>query len=354
MSDIASTSKILYHKEKLESYLNNQSIFPATLELDLTSVCNRKCPSCASTTDLPTYNLNTLSIARLFDCLEGQTQGLLLTGGEPTMASNFSEVLGMARKYGFVDVVVVTNGTFISEGKVADALLTNASAVRVSLYDWSAKSCEELDPTLKRIEALRSWIEREGSQLQIGVSALTSKENADVLGEVARKARSAGAHWIYFHPLCARWDTGSPLRVDQAGVLKRIEECQAFQPHDFGVFVFRDRYEENRIAFDGYHAAHFLLVIGADGMNYLGAEVKYQRQQIIADITDHWSPDFLWQSQRLQQIRTVTSQAYPAIGSRHRGVLYNHLIERLLSVSQKTSDDSSLHSDSTLLFPHIL
>ena len=354
MSEIASTFKITYHKEKLESYLRNESIFPATLELDLTSVCNRTCPNCPSATSLPSKNLEPDFIERLFSLLEGQTRGLLLTGGEPTMAPTFPEALRMARERDFVDVVVVTNGTFLNEERVASALLTYASAVRVSLYDWSAESCGGLYPALKRIEALRSRIDREGSKLQIGVSALTSKKNANGLSTVAQEAISAGAHWIYFHPLCTKWDAGSPLRVDQKGVPNRIEECQAGQLNGFGVFFFHDRYSEGKIEFDGYHSAHFLLVIGADGMNYLGAEVKYQRQHIIADVAGNWRNDFLWQSQRLQRIQAVNSRTYPAIGSRHRGVLYNSLVEQLMQFGQKAADESPPFSRDGFLFPHIL
>ncbi len=175
-----------------------------------------------------------------------------------------------------------------------------------------------------------------------------------MLGVVSQKTHLAGAHWIYFHPLCSKWDSGSPLRVDQEGVFKRIEESKANQTNSFRVFAFHERYEETKIKFNGYHTAHFLLVIGADGMNYLGAEVKYQRQRIIGNIADNWSPDFLWKRQRLQRIQAVNSRTYPAIGSRHRGVLYNHLIEQLMPLGQKTSDRLTQIQKNTFLFSHIL
>lgn len=354
MRDIASTFKITIHKERLKSYLRKETIFPVTLEMDLTSVCNRKCPDCASTTNLPSYNLETKVIDRLFSLLEGQTRGLLLTGGEPTMAPNFPEILRMARKYGFVDVVVVTNGYFLNEERIASALLMDASAVRVSLYDWNVESCEGLYPVLKKIETLRSRIDREGSKLQIGVSALTSRTNTNILEVVSQKAQLAGAHWIYFHPLCSKWNSGSPLRVDQHGVYERIGECKANQTNGFRVFAFDERYEETTVEFNGYHTAHFLLVIGADGMNYLGAEVKYQQRQILANITDNWSSDFLWKKERLGRIQAVNSRTYPAIGSRHRGVLYNNLIEQLMPLGQTTSERLTQISKDTFLFPHIL
>ena len=104
---------------------------------------------------------------------------------------------------------------------------------------------------------------------------LTSAVDADGLTLVARRAREAGAHWIYFHPMCIRWDLGMPTQASQEGVIKALEMWNAGGLNNFKVFVFRDRYKQDSIEFNHYHAAHFLLVVGADGKNYLGAEVKY-------------------------------------------------------------------------------
>lgn len=348
MAEMASARKITYHEAKLDAYLRREPIFPATLELDITSVCNRKCAHCPSTTTLPSYNLSASFVERLFARLEGQTQGLLMTGGEPTMAQNFAETLALARRYSFVDVVVVTNGSFLDEEPVAQALLAYASVVRVSMYDWSDKSTGGLAPTLKRIERLRAKIDRVSSPLQIGMSALTSDSNIGALRTVARQAASAGAHWLYFHPTCVNWEIGAPTQVSQQGVLVRIKEIQSEHQNGLRVYVHNDRYQTGTLEFDRYHTSHFLLVIGADGKNYLGPEGKYMPQNVIADVTGNWGDDFLWRRERLERIDAVNSQNFPAIGSRHRGVLYNNLVERLMQTG------STLDSNDRFLFPHIL
>lgn len=347
MVKIAASNKIAYNMEKLDSYLRGDHIFPTTLELDITTECNRKCPNCPSTLTLPKLNLDLDVIERLMSQLEKETQGLILTGGEPTISPILPEVLRMARDHGFIDVVVVTNGNFLDQDVVADALLSYASAIRISLYDWTMDSCEGIEPTLKRINALRRRIEKEQSPLQIGVSALTSAQNASVLQNVCKKVRLSGAHWIYFHPMCLYWDAGRPNRMDQSGIL---EEIEAFKQEDgFQAFTFPERYRSDPLAFREYHAAHFLLVIGADGMNYLGAEVKYQPAYIIGDIINGYSEDFLWRKERLDRIKAWNSDIYPAIGSRHRGILYNNLIEQMRN--HKTSVIS--HKDE-FLYPYIL
>jgi len=352
VTEIASTRKIAYHRDRLEAYLRGERIFPASLELDLSTACNRHCPECPSTTSPKAHSLSMAFVRRLLGLLEGQTRGLLLSGGEPTMAPTFAPTLRLARERGFVDIVVVTNGTFLDEPQVADALLAHASAIRVSLYDWQ-ESDGGLLPTLHRIEALRTRIERKGSALQIGVSALTTRHNAPRLADVAAQAASAGAHWIYFHPTCIRWEVGAPTRVDQRGVLAAIDALSHEQPDGFHSYVFRERYQEMPLVFHGYHAAHLLLVIGADGINYLGAEVKYQPQHAIANLTGKWRDGFLWDAQRLAEIDAVDSRTYPALGSRHRGVLYSHWIEQLREgapAGQQTAPGTT----PGLAFPHIL
>lgn len=354
MPEIASTHKIEFHMEKLEAYLRGEQILPATLELDITTECNKICPLCPSTTSGRSRMLSLRFVERLFTRLEGQTRGLLLSGGEPTLAQIFPEVLQLAREHGFIDIVIVTNGSLLHKERVAAALCEYASAIRVSMYDWTGEHYTDFQATLERIKALRWRIESEGSKLQIGTSVLTSMENVDILRSVGREVASAGAHWIYFHPMCIRWDKGTPERVDQSGVLAKIKEYQEEQSETFQIFTFPDRYAERKIEFSGYHAAHFLLVVGADEMNYLGAEVKYHPQYVITDLTNNWRDDFLWDNERLNRIKSVENRTYPALASRHRGVLYNHDIQDLINRGQRSLEETSSTYGAAYVFPHIL
>ncbi len=355
MAEVASAYKIACHGEKIESYLKGDPVFPVTLELDITSECTRACSECPSARGALSMYLSMGFIRDLFSCLEGRTRGLLLTGGEATMAPGFPEVLQMARRAGFADIAVVTNGTLLHEDRVAASLLEHASTIRVSMYDWSGDSCGGMEPTLRQIEGLRARIDREGSGLQVGVSALTSSNRATALDSVTEAVHSAGAHWIYFHPLCRGWGAGCPVCEPQDGVMESISRCRASEDGGFRVFMSRQRYVEGDIEFDGYHAAHFLLVIGADGLNYLGAEVKYHPKFAIADVAGDWAADFLWRRERLERISSINSRNYSAIGSRHRGVLYNDFIERIRRGEKLPARQGEAGSSGNgFCFPHIL
>ena len=354
MAKVASPHKILLHREKVRDYLKGKPIFPVTLELDITSDCSKNCLDCPSARSSESWNLKTEFIDRLFSFLEGQTRGLLLTGGEPTMSPLFPEVLRMARNRGFLDVAVVTNGGFLENVKVMDALIDYASTIRLSLYDWDSENCSGLKSALCRIGTLRHRIDHANSSLKIGVSALTSSGNIDSFAKAAESVRAAGAHWIYFHPSCIRWSEGAPQQVNQDGVIDEVQQYQQSLRDDFQACFFRERYLDEPIEFGAYHAAHFLLVVGGDGKNYLGPEVKYHPKHVVADFSEGIGNGFLWHQDRFERIAAANSRIYPALKSRHRGVLYNHVIERLLSEKDPLDSIPGQNTSEDLWFPNIL
>jgi organic radical activating enzyme len=351
---IASMYKIGFHKKRIKSYLKGENIFPVTLELDITSQCNRNCPDCPSTRGSHKHNLKKEFIYQLFSSLSGQTKGLLLTGGEPTLSPLFSETLRLARQNGFVDIAVVTNGSLLDVPSIQDSLLQYASTIRLSLYDWEKSVCNAFESTLRRIESLRKMIDQNGSKLQIGISALTSEKRSEKLQTLTDTVQAAGVHWIYFHPFCTKWKIGRPTPKKQAGVLDKIGEIQAKSHMENQVFFSQERYEKFPLVFKLYHAAYFLLVIGADAKNYLGPEVKYHPRFVAADLTDMKSENFLWEDHRRDFINSIRSENYPAIRSRHRSVLYNHFIEQLQNENISDSSQPETPASMDFYFPYIL
>ncbi len=258
------------------------------------------------------------------------------------------------REYRFEDIAVVTNGCSLNDEKVVSAIVQDASAVRVSLYDWNADSLDGLKPTLRDIQALRERVDSSRSKLQIGVSALTTSYNVDVLGKVGDLARSAGAHWIYFHPKCSRDNSGATSHVNQSAVANKVKEYQRTRRDGFHVFALDGRFSADAVQFEGDHASHFILVIGGDGKHCLATEVKYQPQYAISDPANAWHDDFLWQRSRLERIRSVSSRSYPAKSIRNRGVLYNTFIEKLKRGIIKLTNERCQPPDGGFLLPHVI
>jgi MoaA/NifB/PqqE/SkfB family radical SAM enzyme len=357
-AEVASGYKIAAHRDRILSYLRGERIYPVCLELDLTSRCSRACQDCPSTRASEHWELSQAFLDGLFDSLQGQVTGLLLTGGEPTLSPLFVSTLALARRSGLREIAVVTNGSHLDREDVCAALRAYASTVRVSLYDWEEGVFSGAETIFRRLEALRRSIDAEGAALRIGVSALTSATRLERMRQLADAAAASGVHWLYFHPRCRHWDEGRPQPEPQDGVLEEIARLQDEYAGRLEIDVSVQRYQDFALGFSAYHAAHFMMVVGADGRNYLAAEVKYHPDFVIADLRDgNGGSDaprngFLWEPERLRRIAQQSSANYRAIGSRHRGVLYNDFIQRLLCDDLRAR--AILDSDPQFSFPHIL
>jgi hypothetical protein len=156
---------------------------------------------------------------------------------------------------------------------------------------------------------------------------LTSSERLPRMISAARHASESGAHWLYFHPLCERWDERQPVQCDQGGVLDAIESLRETVPPGVEVYVPKERYTRYPLRFSRFHAAHFLLQISSDGINYASPEAKYAPECAIADLNEYAGDDFLWRPRRLAAIDALDSAAYRFAGTRHRGAMFSHFLE---------------------------
>ncbi len=326
-------SKVDIYHEKTKAYLRGERITPVTLEMDLTQRCTRSCSGCpygvarqkGLTLDLP-------FIDRLFSVLGPLVPGIILSGGEATIVPHFPQTVALARAKGVKEIAVISNGGHVHRGRVQDALLEHVTSIRISLYDWQEGDSDYFTNTLKKIEGLRERIEKEGSKLEIGASMLTRAEWNHRYEAVALKALNAGIDWLYFHPYCVDWDKEHPIHADQTGVLEAISKFKEAAPHNANIQVPIERYDPKPLYFEKLHGAHFLIQIGADGVNYLGPECKYEKDAALLDLNEYLEDDFLWHPQRLKRINEANSDNYRFIGTKHRPPMFSDYIQQLIDL----------------------
>jgi hypothetical protein len=330
-------SKVGVDRNRINAYLNGERVHPLTMEMDLTQLCSRSCPACPfGASRRPGLTLQLPFLERLFKALQGRIPGLVLSGGEPTLAPHFPETIQVARKSGVQQIAVITNGSRLHDPRVQDALLSGVTSVRVSLYDWQEGASEHFLDTLRQIEVLRNRAEREGSPLEIAAAALTCREWIHRFAEVANMALDAGIHWLYFHPFCVDWDSTHPRQADQTGVLEAIEALANGRFRPGWIQAPYERYCEEPLEFDELHGAHFLIQVGADGVNYAGPECKYRPEYALLDLNDYLVDDFFWHPKRLAKIKAINSSNYTPIGTRHRPPIFSHYLQRLLDSERGT------------------
>ena len=330
---VFSPSKVDIDRPRLEAYLRGERIYPRTIEVDLTQLCSRSCPGCPYRTKRTAgLTLQLPFLDRLFSVLSAQTPGLILSGGESTIVPHFPETVALARKKGFQEIAVISNGGKVHHPRVQDALLEHVTSIRISLYDWQENDSDTFLAILRKIEDLRHRIDREGSRLEIGATMLTRAEWNDRYRPVGLRALNAGIDWLYFHPYCVDWETGRPVQADQTGVLEAIDSFKATVPDNTNIQVPFERYDRSPLSFEKLHGAHFLIQVGADGVNYLGPECKYETDAALLDLNEYLEDDFLWHPRRMKRIDETNSDNYRYIGTKHRPPMFSDYIQKQMNL----------------------
>ena len=355
-SKIFAPSKVTTDHQKIEAYLKGEQIYPTTIEMDLTQLCTRACSGCPySVSRRPGLTLQMPFLDRLFSILGPHTPGIVLSGGEATLVPHFPETVALAKQKGFKQIAVISNGGNIHKTKVIDALLENVTAIRVSMYDWQENESEYFITSLKKIEGLRNRIEKEGSKLEIGASILTRSEWNHRYESVGRQALNAGIDWLYFHPYCIDWDKKYPIQADQTGVLEAISHLENVAPKDANIQVPFERYNEKPLYFEKLHGSHFLIQVGADGINYAGPECKYEKEAELLNLHEYMEDDFLWHPQRLKILNELNSDNYRFIGTKHRPVIFSDHIQKVIqSANNEKEKDSLEESSDHFSYPNII
>ncbi len=331
---VFSPAKVMLAEERIKKYLHGERIYPITIELDLSQRCTRSCLGCPyRSARQQGLSLQLSFLERLFTILGPRTPGLVISGGEPTLSPLFPETVSLARKTGFQEIAVITNGSCLDDDRVCDALLQGVTSVRVSLYDWQEGDSEYFLQTLRNIENLRKRADIENSPLEISAALLTRREWTHRLAHAGRAAFDSGIHWLYFHPFCVDWESRFPKQADQTGVLDIIAglEKNSFRPEDIQVPY--ERYNSNPLIFSELHGSYFLIQVGADGINYAGPECKYDSHYALLDLNVYLKEDFLWHPQRLARIKAINSDNYSPIGTRHRPPIFSAYLQQFINHS---------------------
>jgi radical SAM protein with 4Fe4S-binding SPASM domain len=217
---------------------------PMGASLELTERCNLNCAHCyinrppgdreARKRELTTAQWQNL----LDDMAQAGVLGLVLTGGETLLRTDFREIYGHAKKRGMV-INVFTNATLITPG-LADFLRDlTPSLVEITVYGRTPETYEAVtrvpgsyEKCLRGIDLLMA----RGIPLALKTMVMTI--NAHELWDLKAWAESLGARFRYDMALNARLDGGRqplPLRLSPEQVVefdrqdkKRFQEWREF------------------------------------------------------------------------------------------------------------------------------
>lgn len=117
-------TKILWHKERIEAWLNGERIAPVTIDMALTRACNYKCEYCyGQLQENPTRKI-TKDIAFRFldDVAEIGVKGVsLVSDGESSLSPFYIDFIQRAHQNG-LSIAMGTNGFLVTKDKLEQIL----------------------------------------------------------------------------------------------------------------------------------------------------------------------------------------------------------------------------------------
>lgn len=195
---------------------------PICINLDLTSACNFSCPHCVDSAILNSgTQLESEDMKRSLRILheKGLLAVILLGGGEPTLHSNFGEIVRYIKDKK-LQVGIVTNGSRLD--KITDIVerLRRKDWIRISIDAAKEKTFEELHRprtgvTLNQILKEAKKVKERNPNVSLGYSFVIVWEGVDVnghrlnpnIGEMAECVKLASDHafdYVSFKPCLIR------------------------------------------------------------------------------------------------------------------------------------------------------
>ncbi len=171
---------------------------PAGGSIDLTSRCNLRCVHCYVRSSTRQQELSLAEIERIFDELSAAgCLWLLLTGGEPLLRPDFSEIYLLAKKKGFL-INLFTNAVLVNEDIAAMLAEWRPFAVEVTLYGATAETYERVTGVpgsfrrcLDGINLLRD------KNIPLRFKSMLLTINSHELGRMMALAESLGGEFRY-------------------------------------------------------------------------------------------------------------------------------------------------------------
>jgi MoaA/NifB/PqqE/SkfB family radical SAM enzyme len=195
---------------------------PVSINLDLTTACNFRCPHCVDSGIINTGESIGLDvIGESIDTLtpKGLRSVILIGGGEPTVHKDFEEIVKLVKAKG-LQVGIATNGSRLSRVASVANLLTDGDWLRLSLdaaredtFEKSHKPPAKI--TLEKILNDARAIKESNPKISLGYSFVIVWDgityggaeltpNMAEVPEAVDKAREFGFDYVSFKPCLLR------------------------------------------------------------------------------------------------------------------------------------------------------
>jgi MoaA/NifB/PqqE/SkfB family radical SAM enzyme len=215
-------SKIHKVKHLIDLYLawrKNGSYKPLQVELLISSKCNSRCLMCnvwKLANEKPEPIMQELSTNEWLNLLkelsEMGTEGIFISGGEPTLRNDLIKIIKFAKEKEFYHVDLVTNGSLITKSLVRDLIKSGIDQISFSIDGPIPKIHDEIrgvngswKKVIKSIKLVDEARRKTGSKKpKINVAYIVSRKSYRYIEKMIDLKLDLGFDTINFQPIISK------------------------------------------------------------------------------------------------------------------------------------------------------
>lgn len=303
-----STSKAVYHTDRIRLLQEGKQIIPTEIQIDPEAFCNDNCSFCSYRKE-DGYNNEMLKMIEgkpsdenkpigkpslesripnevLLDVPRQMAEAGIMAceitgGGEPTLHPKFTEFYRLLGEYGR-DIGLVTNGSQLTDERIS-LIKKYGMWIRISVDSATPETHQKIHRTPnrdfeRRLNNIKKLLENKRDDLVVGISFIITPENIGDIEDAARLFAALGVNHIRFSWMFDKQGTAglTQKQIDDIGLLipKLQNELDTEKFHIFN--------EKNRIQlyttkndFKKCNFQRFVMAIGADSGCYPCCIMKY-------------------------------------------------------------------------------
>lgn len=309
-----SSDKILKHLDRVNAWLEGDNPPPITVELDMTNLCNHRCPECSGwyfQDRKPDSLPGDLAKSIIKQLARFKVRGLIFTGGgEPLCHSNIKEAVRLAHDLG-LHIGFITNGSLINE-EIAKILLESCTWLRVSLDAASAKTFKKIhglggnafNKVVDNIALLTRMKSEFKSKTTLGIGYLTSNYTKNEMCDMTILCKGLGVDYLQFRPM--QIHNNGKFDYYLTDIRKNIYRCMKESADGFKVLYSKHKYDmmkdkEFGRNYKKCYGHQFTTVIAADAQIYLCCHMRGYDKYCIGDLRKN-TFDEIWNSEQRKRV----------------------------------------------------
>lgn len=292
-----SSDKILKHLDRVNAWIKGENPSPITVELDITNICNHKCPECSGW-HFQDRKRESLPIALAKSIIrqlaKAKIRGLIFTGGgEPLCHPHIKEAIRLTHSLG-LDVGFITNGALIT-GDIAKTILECCTWVRVSIDAAFPETFEKIhgvnantfNKVIENVALLTRIKKKLKYKTTIGVGYLTSDYTKDQMHDMTILCKGLGVDYLQFRPLQVH--NNGKFEYHLADITGNIYKCMNEGTSGFKVLYSKHKYDMMKDKdygrnYNKCYGHQFATVIAADAKMYLCCHMRGFKKYCIGDL----------------------------------------------------------------------